>query len=283
MNTVVITILSLSIIGTLAALILYLVAQKFKVYEDPRIDQVEGVLPGANCGGCGFPGCRGFAEACVKADDLGDLFCPVGGNACMADVASSLGKLAVEKDPEVAVVRCAGSPEHRKRTNYYDGAPSCAIAHSLYAGDTGCQFGCLGLADCVKACKFDAMFMDEETGLPVVVDSNCTACGACVEACPRDIMELRRKNKKDRKIYVSCVSMDKGPITKKACAVGCIACKACMKACPYEAIQVENFIAYIDPVKCKLCRKCVEVCPTHSILEINFPARKVKEEILINE
>lgn len=283
MNTVVITILSLSIIGTLAALILYLVAQKFKVYEDPRIDQVEGVLPGANCGGCGFPGCRGFAEACVKADDLGDLFCPVGGNACMADVASSLGKLAVEKDPEVAVVRCAGSPQHRKRTNYYDGAPSCAIAHSLYAGDTGCQFGCLGLADCVKACKFDAMFMDKETGLPVVVDSNCTACGACVEACPRDIMELRRKNKKDRKIFVSCVSMDKGPITKKACSVGCIACKACMKACPYEAIQVENFIAYIDPVKCKLCRKCVEVCPTHSILEINFPARKVKEEILINE
>ncbi len=280
MNTVVITILSLSIIGALAAIILYFVAQKFKVFEDPRIDQVEEVLPGANCGACGLPGCRGFAEACVKADLLDDLFCPVGGNDCMADVANSLGKAPVEKDPEVAVVRCSGSPQHRPRTNNYDGAQSCTIAHNLYAGDTGCQYGCLGLGECVDACDFDAMYMDEETGLPVVIDDNCTSCGACVKACPRSIMELRKKNKKDRKIFVSCVNMDKGPIVKKACSVGCIGCKACLKACTYDAIVVENFLAYIDPVKCKLCRKCVVVCPTDSILEINFPPRKIKVEQL---
>jgi electron transport complex protein RnfB len=278
MNTIVITVLSLSIIGAFAAVILYFVAQKFKVFEDPRIDQVEAALPGANCGGCGFPGCRGFAEACVKADQLDDLFCPVGGNACMVDVASVLGKTPVEKDPEVAVVRCSGSPEHRIRTNAYDGARSCAIAHSLYSGDTGCQYGCLGLADCVDACTFDAIFMNDETGLPYVLDDICTACGACVDACPRDIIELRKKNKKDRKIFVSCVSTDKGVITKKACSVGCIGCKACVKACAYDAITVDNFLAYIDPVKCKLCRKCVEVCPTNSILEINFPPRKVRTE-----
>jgi electron transport complex protein RnfB len=278
MNTIVITVLSLSIIGAFAAVILYFVAQKFKVFEDPRIDQVEAALPGANCGGCGFPGCRGFAEACVKADQLDDLFCPVGGNACMVDVAGVLGKTPVEKDPEVAVVRCSGSPEHRIRTNAYDGARSCAIAHSLYSGDTGCQYGCLGLADCVDACTFDAIFMNDETGLPYVLDDMCTACGACVDACPRDIIELRKKNKKDRKIFVSCVSTDKGVITKKACSVGCIGCKACVKACAYDAITVDNFLAYIDPVKCKLCRKCVEVCPTNSILEINFPPRKVRTE-----
>lgn len=283
MNTVVITILSLSIIGVLAAVILYFVAQKFKVFEDPRIDEVEGVLPGANCGGCGYPGCRGFAEACVKADLLDDLFCPVGGNDCMADVANTLGKDAVEQDAQVAVVGCSGSPEHRKRTNCYDGVQNCSIAHNMYSGDTGCQYGCLGMGECVDACDFDAMYMNEETGLPVVIDDNCTACGACVKACPRDIMELRKKNKKDRKIFVSCVSMDKGPVTKLACTVGCIGCKACFKVCPHDAIVVENFLAYIDPVKCKLCRKCVEVCPTNSILEINFPTRKIKEEKPVEE
>ena len=277
MNTVVITILSLSIIGVVAAIILYLVAQKFKVFEDPRIDQVEEVLPGANCGGCGYPGCHGFAEACVKSDELGDLFCPVGGNDCMGSVASVLGKEAVQKDPEVAVIRCSGSPEHRPRTNFYDGAESCAVAHNLYSGDTGCQYGCLGLGDCVEACNFEAIFMDDKTLLPYVIDDACTACGACVEACPRDIIELRKKNKKDRKIFVSCVNTEKGGVAKKSCDVACIGCKACFKVCPHDAITVENFLAYIDPVKCKLCRKCVVVCPTNSILEINFPPRKIKE------
>jgi Na+-translocating ferredoxin:NAD+ oxidoreductase RNF subunit RnfB len=278
MNTVVITILSLSIIGALAAVILYLIAQKFKVYEDPRIDEVEEVLPGANCGGCGFPGCRGFAEACVKADVLDDLFCPVGGNDCMVSVAAVLGKEAVEKAPEVAVVRCNGTPEHRIRTNFYDGAGSCKIAHNLYAGDTACEFGCLGLDDCCDVCTFDAIHMNPETLLPEVIDDDCTACGACVKECPRNIIELRKKNKKDRKIYVSCVNTAKGAVARKACSVACIGCKACQKVCPHDAITIENFLAYIDPVKCKLCRKCVEVCPTNSILEINFPVRKPKVE-----
>ena len=269
-----ITIISLSVIGVLAAMILFVVAQKFKVYEDPRIDQVEAVLPGANCGGCGFPGCRGFADACVKADLLDNLYCPVGGNDCMKQVASTLGKVAAEKDPQVAVIRCSGSPAQRVRTNFYDGAGSCAVASSLYAGDTGCSYGCLGMGDCVEACDFEAIYMDSETLLPVVIDDKCTACGACVKACPKEIIELRKKNKKDRKIFVSCVNMDKGAVAKKACAVACIGCKACVKVCAYDAITVENFLAYIDPVKCKLCRKCVEVCPTHSILEINFPPRK---------
>lgn len=277
-TTILFTIISLSAIGAAAALILYFVAQKFKVYEDPRIDQVEEALPAANCGGCGYPGCRGFAEALVKSDDISELYCPVGGNDTMAEVAKILGKEVEAKEPLVAVVRCSGSPEHRQPTNQYDGASSCVISSNLYAGETGCQYGCLGLGDCVDSCDFDAIYMDEETGLPVVVDDNCTACGACVKACPNDIIELRKKNKKDRKIFVSCVNQDKGGIARKACKVACIGCGKCVKVCPFDAITMENFLAYIDPNKCKLCRKCAPECPTGAILEINFPPRKVKEE-----
>src|SRR6056297_4283469 len=196
----------------------------------------------------------------------------------MATVAKILGKEVEAKEPLVAVVRCSGSPEHRKRVNEYDGASSCAISSALYAGETNCQYGCLGLGDCVEVCDFDAIYMDEETGLPVVIDDNCTACGACVKACPNDIIELRKKNKKDRKIFVSCVNHDKGGIARKSCKVACIGCGKCVKVCPFDAITMENFLAYIDPNKCKLCRKCVTECPTGAILEINLPPRKVKED-----
>lgn len=268
------TIITLVAIGAAAAIILYFVAQKFKVYEDPRIGEVEEALPAANCGGCGFPGCRNFAETLVKSDSWDNLFCPVGGNETMSKVAALLGREAIEQAPKVAVVRCNGTPEFRPRVTEYDGAPTCAIAHSLYSGEGGCPFGCLGLADCVVVCNFDAIHMDPLTDLPVVVDEKCTACGACVEACPRDIIELRKKNKKDRKIFVSCINEEKGAVAKKNCSVACIGCSKCFNVCAFEAITMENNKAFIDSEKCKLCRKCVVVCPTNAILELNFPPRK---------
>ncbi|MFA5194678.1 MAG: 4Fe-4S binding protein, partial [Bacteroidales bacterium] len=149
--------------------------------------------------------------------------------------------------------------------------------HNLYSGSNGCPYGCLGGGDCVDACQFDAMYMDKETGLPVIIQDKCIACGACVKACPRKIIELRKKGKKDRRIFVSCINREKGAVAKKNCEAACIGCGKCVKECKFEAITLENNLAYIDFEKCTLCRKCVESCPTHSIWEVNFPERKKKE------
>lgn len=282
MDTVLIfAVVSLSAIGAISAIVLYLVAQKFKVVEDPRIGFVEEALPAANCGGCGFAGCRNFAEALVnKAKDdksLEGLNCPVGGSDVMKKVASILGLEAEETEPMIAVIRCNGNYTHAPAKVRYDGPATCAFAHNLFSGESGCPHGCLSLGDCVAACKFDAISMDPETGLPVV-NELCIACGACVKACPRGIIELRAKGRKDRRIYVCCVNKEKGGPARKNCSVACIGCGKCVQVCAYDAITMENNLAYIDFAKCKLCRKCVEVCPTEAIHELNFPPRKEKKE-----
>lgn len=275
MNLIVIAVIALGAIGALCAIILFLAAKKFAVYEDPRIAQAEAALPGANCGGCGYPGCHGFAEACVKADDFGKMLCPVGGAETMAKIGAILGKEVGSSVPMIAVVRCNGSCANRPHTNRYDGAASCAIASALYGGETGCSYGCLGCGDCVAACKFDAIKINPDTLLPEVDEDKCTACGACAKACPKNIIEIRKKGPKSRRLFVSCVNKDKGVVARKACSAACIGCGKCAKTCEFGAITVENNVAYIDYNKCRLCRKCVEVCPTGAIHELNFPPRKV--------
>ena len=275
-NTIIWTVVILSLLGLVLALVLFFIAKKFRVEEDPRIDEVEKVMPGANCGGCGFAGCRAFADAAVKAPSLDGHFCPVGGNEVMKKVAAILGYEIQEKAPQVAVVRCNGTCENRPRTNEYDGAASCRIKAALYSGDTGCPFGCLGCGDCVAACQFGALTMDPATGLPVVDESKCTACGACAKACPKHIIELRNKGPRSMRVFVSCVNKDKGAVARKACAAACIGCGKCAKVCPHEAITVADNVAYIDFTKCKLCKKCVAECPTGAIHAVNFPVPKPK-------
>lgn len=265
MNALLLTVLTLSVLGGILAVILYFVAQRFKVEEDPRIDDVEKMLPGANCGGCGFAGCRSMAEALVKRDDISTLYCPVAGGKTMVDIAGYLGKTTQEKGPQVATMLCGGTCQKRPKVNHYDGAKSCAVVNTLYVGESACAYGCLGYGDCVASCQFGAITMNPETGLVEIDPDKCTACGACVKACPKALIELRKKWPKNRAIYVACRSKSRGAVVMKACKAGCIGCGKCEKACPFGAITIDNNLAYIDPEKCKLCRKCVNECPTGAI------------------
>lgn len=270
-------IIVLGVIALIAAVGLYAAAKKFYVEEDPRIAQVNEALPGANCGGCGFPGCSAMAEALVKGaynGSIEDLRCPVGGAKVMSQVADLLGMAVAESEPMVAVVRCSGCPEHRPEVAHYDGLRTCAAMNLCSTGESACGYGCLGCGDCVAACSFHAISINPETHLPEVDEDRCTACGACVKQCPRHIIELRKKGPKGRRVVVSCVNKDKGAAARKACSAACIGCSKCEKECKFGAITISDNLSYIDWQKCRLCKKCVAACPTGAIKAVNFPVPK---------
>ena len=278
MHVILIAIISLGAIALILSIVLYVVSKVFSIYIDPRISQIESVLPQANCGGCGYPGCSGFANACVKGHSLENMQCPVGGETVMKKVAEILNLAPVDAEPMIAVIRCNGTCENRPHTTVYDGVRSCAVMSALYEGETGCSYGCLGCGDCVNVCQFGAIHMNREIGLPEVDGSKCTACGACAKACPRDVIEVRPRGKKERRIYVQCVSKDEGALAGEVCTVACIGCGRCAEVCPFDAITVENNLAYIDAEKCRLCRKCEDACVQNAIVAVNFPPRKNREK-----
>lgn len=269
--------LVLGAISLVAAVVLFVCSKRFAVKEDARIGEVSALLPQANCGGCGFPGCSGMAAALVKAADEGDigtLACPVGGSEVMEKVASVLGLAVSGGEPKVAVVRCAGICSARKPIAVYDGLRTCAAMNSCGMGETACGYGCLGCGDCAEACSFGGIKVNPATGLPEVDETVCVGCGSCVKACPRHLIELRNRGMRNRRVYVACRNRDKGAIAMKACASSCIGCGKCVKECPFGAIVLDGNVAYIDYEKCKMCRKCEKVCPRHAIKAVNFPVPK---------
>lgn len=287
MSFILSAVLTLGIIALIAAVILYVCSKKFAVKEDPRIGQVAEILPQANCGGCGFPGCSGMADALVKGADAGSLEglnCPVGGPELMTKIADLLGMAVANSAPKVAVVKCNGCFANRPRICEYDGLSTCTAVNATGSGETACGYGCLGCGDCVKACAFDAIHINNETGMPEVDEEKCTSCGACAKACPRNIIEIRLKGRvvkeQARRVYVACVNKDKGPTANKVCKVSCIACGKCQKVCKFDAITIESNVAYIDQDKCKACGQCVRECPKnaiHATWEVPAPKPKTPE------
>ena len=234
-------------------------SKKFYVYEDPRIDEIEALLPAANCGGCGLAGCRAFAEQAVKAESL-DVICPVADAEAMSAVAKVLGIEASGADKKVATLMCNGTYENSKSVLEYAGIEDCWAAVLVTDSSKTCAFSCLGLASCVRACGFDAMKI--ENGIVVIDEEKCTGCGLCVPACPKTLLHMRPQSSE---VVVSCFNTDKGADARKACKVACIGCMKCEKTCQHNAIHVTNFLAAIDYDKCTNCYDCVEVCPTDSI------------------
>ena len=255
-------ILILGGLGLALGLILAYSAKAFEVKIDERIKYVRSVLPGANCGACGQAGCDAFAEAAVEGKVKPDG-CPVGGATVAENVANILGVALSNAVSTVARVACAGHTSLSRTKYAYDGIPSCTAASALHNGPKACAFGCLGFGDCVAACPFGAIVIED--GVARILEDRCRSCEACVAACPKKLISMVPRGKN---YVVACKSTQKGPATKKACDVGCIGCGKCVKVCPHQAITMTNNLARIDPLLCQNCGECVEVCPTGAIQQI---------------
>ncbi|MDR1793365.1 MAG: RnfABCDGE type electron transport complex subunit B [Bacteroidales bacterium] len=262
MDLIILSVGILAAIGAGLALILYFVSRKFKVYEDPKIDEIAALLPGANCGGCGFAGCRNFAEFIVKNGGLNGKMCPPGGAATNDAIAALMGGEAQATVPTKIVLCCNGTCENAPSKIKYDSIASCAYANMVTASECGCSYGCLGCGDCVKVCGFDAIAIDVATGMPQISDK-CVQCGACITACPRNLLTKVPQTEQGI-VWVACKNKEKGVEAKKNCTVACIGCMKCVKSCQYEAVTVADSLATINE-KCIACKTCAEGCPTKAI------------------
>lgn len=264
------TLLALIALGGLGLLFsagLAYASRKFAVKEDPRVAQILDVLAGANCGACGYPGCRAFAEA-VAQGEAPVSGCTPGGVESTSKIAKIMGMQAEPGEfvPMVAVVRCRGGQKEARELFLYQGLEDCAAAQLAAGGSKACPYGCLGLGTCVRVCPFDALSMGNN-GLPMVDDTKCTGCGLCVEACPRKIVQLIPRS---AQVYLACVSQDKGKTVKAACSVGCIGCGLCSKPkiSPSGAITMDGNLPVIDYAKSGTdLLVAAYKCPTSSFVD----------------
>lgn len=248
-------------IGLLAGLLLSVLSKLMAVKADEKAQQIEELLPGANCGACGFAGCSAYASALSQGETADTGLCAPGGNETSKKIAGIMGLASADIMPMTAVVCCKGSRDKAETKMIYSGVQSCKLASQLFGGDKSCTYGCLGLGDCARACPYDAILLCD--GIAVVNPSLCKACKVCVNTCPKNLIELMPKG--HLTAGVLCKNHDKGAKTKKDCAVGCIGCTKCVKACPNNAITMDNFVARVDNSLCTACGACSEVCPTKAI------------------
>ena len=276
-QAIIFAIVSIGGLGIVFGAILGFASKIFAVDEDPRVGQVQECLPGANCGGCGYPGCGGLATAIVAGKAPVNA-CAPGGAKAAAAIAEVMGVVAEETEPTVAFVKCGGTCDKAQNKYDYDGIDDCIMAAQLAgASSKACAYGCMGLGSCVKACKFDAIKI--ENGVAVVDPDLCVSCGKCVSTCPKHIIEIVPKKKK---VKVQCSSKDMGKAVMSVCSAGCIGCKICEKTCKFDAIHVIDNIAVIDYDKCKNCGMCANKCPKKVItgykVEAPMPAAPAAPE-----
>lgn len=262
MSQIIIPIVIIGGMGLLFGLLLGVASKIFAVKTDERIPQIMDVLPGANCGGCGFAGCNAYASALVKGGVRPNM-CPVGGEKVAEAIAGILGVENEEKEKMVARVLCNGTPSRALQKYVFDGPRDCHSAARLGGGEKMCAYGCLGFGSCVKVCKFDAISVKD--GVAVVDIEKCVACGACAAECPKKIIKILPVKSK---YTITCRSVEKGKVTRHDCQVGCIGCGICAKNCPKEAITVKDNLAAIDPLKCVNCGICASKCPQHAINKV---------------
>ena len=258
----IIAFICMGILGLIFGVTLAYSAQKFAVKIDVLAEKIIEVLPGVNCGACGYPGCSGYAIALSKGT-AEPAKCIPGGQTTLIEVCNILGVEVKIKDPQIAFIACQ-SAMTATRTAKYVGQQSCTLAATIQLGETNCKFACLCLGDCYRACPFNAIDWKPGT-IPKINYEKCLSCKKCVKSCPKNLIALQDKHKK---IAVACNSQDKGAIARKNCETACIACQKCVKICGSAAITVTNNVAKIDAKKCTLCLKCIAECPTKAIVEL---------------
>ena len=252
-------------LGLVFGLVLAAASKVFYVETDPRLEQLNACLPGANCGGCGYAGCAAYAEAVLKGEaPIGK--CASGGNEAAKAMAAIMGVEAAEVTRKVALVRCSGERSYDAEGNLtkgakmkanYEGFHDCLAASKVGgSGPLSCKYGCLGYGTCTKACKYGAISV--KNGVAVVDEDLCVGCMACAAVCPRKIITAVEP---DRNVVIACNSLAKGAVTNRACTIGCIGCGKCVKTCPKGAITITNNLAWIDYNLCDNCGLCATVCP----------------------
>lgn len=257
------TLIVIAALGAFVGIFLGVAAIIFKVEVNEKEEEVLKALPGNNCGGCGYPGCSGLAQA-IASGKAPVNQCPVGGEPVAAKIAEIMGTEAGAKERMVAFVACKAHCDDVTLDYDYYGVEDCRMLSFVpNGGPKSCNHGCLGFGTCVKACPFDAIHVVD--GVAVVDREKCKACGKCVAVCPKKLISLIPYN---AKYAVACSSTEKGQVTTKQCKAGCIGCGLCMRNCPNGAVKVENFNATIDYEVCKNCGICMTKCPRKTINEM---------------
>jgi len=274
---VVVALVSLGGLGLILAGILVFAHRKLGVKPNPLEENIRAILPGANCGGCGYPGCDAFAAAVAKGDAPPDA-CPVGGPSLASKIGRIMGVEVGGREPQIAFLLCQGGSDIVAQSADYQGIRTCRAANLIAGGTKACPYGCLGFGDCTEVCTFDAIHMGPN-GLPIVDRSKCTGCGICVRICPKNVLRLIPISKE---IFLACNSFDKGKAVRDVCSKGCHACSICVKMCPYGALEMVSNLPVMDLSKCTDCGICYAKCPVKGSSYIDFKAPRPKAEIEIS-